>query len=65
MDDERLNGDNEHEPATDDDIQAIIDEGEAGIADLIAAYEPIEKRYFEAAQVTGPAVTYSIDTNPR
>jgi hypothetical protein len=35
-------------PVTDEDVQAIIDQGEAGVADLMAAYEPIERRYFNA-----------------
>lgn len=49
----------------DDDIQAIIDQGEAGIDDLMAAYEPLEREYFSAVQQGAPTVTYSIDTNPR
>jgi len=49
----------------DADIQAIIEQGEAGIEDLIAAYEPIERQYFAAVQAyTGTAVSYAIDTNP-
>jgi hypothetical protein len=50
---------------TDDDIQEILDRGEAGIGALMEAYEPIERLYFAAAQAHVPAVTYSIDTNPR
>lgn len=50
---------------TDADIQAIIDDNEAGVADLMAAYEPLERRYFAAVQHAAPSVTYSIDTNPR
>lgn len=49
----------------DADIQAIIDQGEAGVRDLITAYEPIERQYFNAVRVDSPSVTYSIDTNPR
>ncbi len=50
------------EQVTDEDIEAIIEQNEAGIADLMAAYEPIEKQYFSAVQVTTPAVTYSTGT---
>lgn len=54
------------DPAVNDaDVQAIIDQGEAGIADLITAYEPIERHYFTAVQVNAPSVTNSIDTTPR
>lgn len=49
----------------DDDIQAIIDQGEAGTDDLIEAYEPVEREYFRAVQHGAPGVTYSIDTSPR
>ncbi len=48
----------------DDDIQAIIDQGEAGIDDLIEAYEPVEREYFSAVQ-GAPIVTYSTDTAAR
>jgi hypothetical protein len=54
-----------HEGVTDAEIQAIIDQGEAGTNDLLAAYEPIEQRYFQAVTVDAPSVTNSIDTNPR
>lgn len=38
---------------TDDDVKQIIDTNEAGIADLMRAYEAAEKVYFEAsAQVS-------------
>jgi hypothetical protein len=50
---------------TDEEIQEIIDQHEAGIADLMAAYEPMERQYFNAVQQPTPTVTYSIDTNPR
>ena len=60
-----MDADTNHEPVNDAEIQAIIDQGEAGIADLITAYEPIERHYFTAVQVPSPVVTYSIDTNPR
>jgi hypothetical protein len=51
--------------ASDADIEAIIEKGEAGVGDLIAAYEPIERQYFNALQVGPESVTYTIDTNPR
>lgn len=51
-------------PVVDEEIQAIIDAGEAGIGDLIVAYEPIERLYFDAVQVNVPTATYSTDTNP-
>ena len=53
----------EHEPVTDRDIEEIVQQDEAGIDDLMAAYEPVERQYFSAVQVTTPAVTYS--TNSR
>jgi hypothetical protein len=50
---------------TDDEIQAIIDQGEAGIADLMAAYEPVERYYFNAVQAVAPiGASYSIDSHP-
>jgi hypothetical protein len=52
-------------PVTDDEIQAIIDQNEAGIGDLIAAYEPIERQYFNVVQTSAATVTYSTDTQPR
>ncbi len=60
MDDERDNS------VTDSDIEAIMEQGEAGIGDLMAAYEPIENEYFTAVQVASPTstVTYSINTAP-
>jgi len=57
--------DKPHSAVNDADIQAIIDQGEAGIDDLITAYEPIERHYFNAVQVNAPSVTYASDTNPR
>ena len=58
--------DDQTDPKVNDaEIQAIIDQGEASIADLMTAYEPIERHYFNAVQVNAPSVTYSIDTNPR
>lgn len=33
---------------TDRDIQRIIEQDEAGVAALLAVYEPIEQRYFAA-----------------
>jgi len=44
---------------------AIIDQAEAGIGDLITAYEPIERVYFNATHVSGESVTYSTDSTTR
>jgi hypothetical protein len=56
----------QNEPTvTDDEIQEIIDQHEAGVGDLMRAYEPIERQYFHAVQQHGVMVTYSIDTQPR
>ena len=51
---------------TDADIQAILERGEAGIADLLAAYEPIEHQYYSSVQA-GAAIQVmtTIDTYPR
>lgn len=57
--------DDSNQDVNDAEIQAIIDQAEAGIADLVAVYEPIERQYFAAVQTPAPTVTYSIDTNPR
>jgi len=55
------------EQVTDSDIEEILEQGEAGIGDLMAAYEPIERRYFasQAATAARQPVTYCIDTSPR
>lgn len=50
---------------TDADIEAIVAQGEAGIGDLMAAYEPVESQYFSSVQASAPSITYSIDTNQR
>jgi hypothetical protein len=61
-----MDDDKQHEPAvTDDEIQEIIDQHEAGVGDLMRAYEPIERQYFHAVQQPAAMVTYSIDTQPR
>lgn len=55
----------EHDEATDADIRAIIEEGEAGIGDVIAAYEEAERYYIGAAVASQPAeptVRYTTDT---
>ena len=38
--------------ATDADIAEIVAKNEAGIADLLAAYDIVEQHYFAAAAVT-------------
>jgi hypothetical protein len=59
-------GDTKPEPQVNDaDVQAIIDQGEAGVADLMAAYEPYEQTYFAAVRSDTVGVTYSIDTTRR
>lgn len=49
---------------TDAEIEKIIEENEAGVADLMAAYEPIARQY-TAVSPQGATVTYGIDTYPR
>ena len=39
-------------PATDADIQRIVEENEPGVGDFLAAYERVEEHYF--AVVSGP-----------
>jgi hypothetical protein len=39
----------------DDDVRAILDQAEAGIADLMAIYERTEGIYFAAAAASAPA----------
>lgn len=48
---------------TDCDIQEIVDHDEAGVADLIAAYAPVERSYFSAVTPQPPTVAYSTNTN--
>jgi hypothetical protein len=50
---------------TDAEIETIIAQDEAGVADLIAAYEPIEAKYFQAVNVAASSITYSANTTPR
>jgi hypothetical protein len=47
---------------TDDDIQEIVRENEAGVADLLDAYEPIEEQYFSVVAAARSSVTYSTNT---
>jgi len=51
------------EEVTDEDVQDILDQGEAGVNDLIAAYEPIEKGYFSAVTPIQSPAAYSTNTN--
>lgn len=55
--------DEQDSPVTDDEIAAIIKRHEAGVADLLAAYLPIEQQYMSAAQVQLPTVTVSSNTS--
>ena len=49
---------------TDDDIRQIIDTNEAGIADLMRAYEAAEKVYFEAsAQASNESLEGTVTSN--
>jgi hypothetical protein len=49
----------------DEEINEILEAGEAGVGDLVSLYEQIERRYFEAASSAGytaPIVTYGTGT---
>ncbi len=48
--------------ATDDEIQRIIEQGEAGIEDLVRAYELAEGRYMSAAAQVPLEPTYIVVT---
>ena len=50
--------------ATDVDIERIVQQNEAGVADVMAAYELAERHYFAAAVATTPqpAVVYTTST---
>ena len=52
------------EQVTDDEIEQIFARGEAGVADLIAAYEPIERQYFNAVSAQAVTVAYATNTTP-
>lgn len=46
---------NKQRPAvTDAEIEAIIAQGEAGINDLVSAYEPVERGYIQSVEAGGP-----------
>lgn len=50
---------------TDDDIREIVEQADAGVGELVTAYEEIEKRYFAAVTAAGtqqPAVSYATHT---
>ncbi len=57
--------DDKTQQVTDQDIQAIIDQAEAGVNDMVAVYEPIERSYFATVTSSVSTVTYAIDTNAR
>ena len=46
-------------PVIDEDIQEIVRENEAGVADLLEAYDSIEKRYFSAVAATPQSVMHT------
>lgn len=51
--------------ATADEIREIVEQAEAGVADLVTVYEQIEKRYFaavSAATAPQPSVQYATHT---
>jgi hypothetical protein len=53
------------ERVTDADIEAIIAQGEPGVAELVAAYEPIEQHYLKSQRATAPPIsssTVSVET---
>lgn len=49
---------------TDDEIQNLIEDDEAGVADLLEAYEPAERRYFSALTPPPDQITYGSNTSP-
>jgi hypothetical protein len=52
---------------TDEELQQIIEEGEAGIADLIAVYGEVESEYMQAANAAAglpPASAVTTSTLP-
>lgn len=52
-------------PTTEDDIREIIEQAEAGVADLVSMYERIEQRYFagvSAATAQQRSVHYATHT---
>lgn len=53
----------EHSSATDADIERIVRENEAGVADLLEAYELSEKQYFSAALASTPQLAVVATTN--
>lgn len=48
---------------TDAEIQQIIDQNEAGIADLIAAYDSVEHHYYAAAHASTAREIITYDSN--
>jgi len=49
---------------TDEEIEQIFAQGEAGVADLIEAYKPIERQYFNAVSRPAAPVAYATNTTP-
>jgi hypothetical protein len=49
---------------TDEEIQAIVDQAEPGVADALAVYEVAEVQYFAAANATATRqpIVYSTST---
>lgn len=52
-------------PATDEDIREILSRNEAGVADVLAAYELSEQKYFDAINRSSlpPSTIYTTSTS--
>ncbi len=48
---------------SDEDIQRIIAQDEAGVAALLEVYGPIERSYFAATASTLPTIAYTAATS--
>ena len=46
-------------PSADDEIAAMLEADEAGVADAMKAYEIVEKQYFDAVSATTIAPTFT------
>lgn len=47
----------------DDQLLSQLEEHEAGVADLIGAYELAERHYFDAVRASAPSIQRTIATN--
>jgi hypothetical protein len=48
---------------SDEDVQRIIAQDEAGVAALLEAYGPVERSYFAATANTLPTIAYTAATS--